>query len=848
MRRVFGWAVVACLITSPLAAAGSGPLWFRCTTSPIDLACNTETYLLPAFKVDASGPVTVTVTAQTGGTITLTVVDSCGLPVHTQSLSFVTGQTSSQYFVFNAAAAGIYRLKTAGDIFGYGRFQFSATSAKFVMPEGINWGPYPDAVAVGSGDSYFYVPAGTSAFTFRVHAGWPLGGPEWGAADVYDSTGTLRLSVPAGQGDRSFSITVPAGSAGGFWRAHLQHSGDLRFYVTGIPAFFAETPEAWFMPDVNVPAGAARAGDVVTGDTELFCSALSIEFLTPDEGAVLATAALTSNSCSHFSFAVPDLAPGPYRVRVRACGSIRTFDFTVVGEPSPDLTVLKTHSSTFKQGDHGRTYSIAVRNAGPVPSSGTVTVTDVLPAKLTATAIAGEGWDCDLAALSCGRSDALGAGSSYPPITLTVNVAEDAPALVTNAVTVSGGGDPYPWNNTAQDPTTIVLRIPTTLTVASTPEAAATGTTVTVTAHVSPSSVTGNVDFEINGTPAGSVSLSNGVASMTTSFAVPGSHIVSASYAGDSDYRASSGSLTIWAYGEHRQAGTGDFDGDGKSDVLWRNVATGEVGLWLMNGTAIGAGGAVGAAPIANTIAGVGDFDHDGRSDILWRDPGGGVGMWLMNGLTIAGGGYAGGGPVTTKIAGVGDFNGDGFDDILFQSGDPAGPFGAAFGIWIMHGSTIVGSKLVVQLQGFEIQGIGDFDGDGASDLLFRDGTGAHYACLMNGFVIKGWLAFGTLVPSWDAGGTRIVAGTGDFDGDGKDEILLRDRSGAVSVFKASAVPVASVPFALTVSGTGDYDGDGKADVLWSDTTCGVGVWLMNGKTIVSAGLLASAPPLHEIQ
>jgi hypothetical protein len=47
-------------------------------------------------------------------------------------------------------------------------------------------------------------------------------------------------------------------------------------------------------------------------------------------------------------------------------------------------------------------------------------------------------------------------GSSYEPITLTVNVAADAPGALTNTATVSGGGDQNTSNNTSTDPTTII--------------------------------------------------------------------------------------------------------------------------------------------------------------------------------------------------------------------------------------------------------------------------------------------------------------------------------------------------------------------------------------------------------
>ena len=84
-----------------------------------------------------------------------------------------------------------------------------------------------------------------------------------------------------------------------------------------------------------------------------------------------------------------------------------------------------------------------------------VTVTDALPAGLTATAISGTGWTCTLGSLSCNRTDALGASASYAPVTVTVNVAANAPASVTNNATVSGGGELNTANDSASDPTTI---------------------------------------------------------------------------------------------------------------------------------------------------------------------------------------------------------------------------------------------------------------------------------------------------------------------------------------------------------------------------------------------------------
>ena len=125
-----------------------------------------------------------------------------------------------------------------------------------------------------------------------------------------------------------------------------------------------------------------------------------------------------------------------------------------------DLTIVKSHTGNFRQGDSAGIYTITVSNAGPGATAGTVTVADDLPAGLTATAISGTGWSCTLGTLTCTRSDALAAGASYPAITLTVNVAGNAASSVTNTAVVSGGGELNTANNTASDPTPITSTLP----------------------------------------------------------------------------------------------------------------------------------------------------------------------------------------------------------------------------------------------------------------------------------------------------------------------------------------------------------------------------------------------------
>jgi uncharacterized protein (TIGR03437 family) len=118
------------------------------------------------------------------------------------------------------------------------------------------------------------------------------------------------------------------------------------------------------------------------------------------------------------------------------------------------LSVSKTHSGNFAAGQNRATYVITVSNAaGAGATNGTVTVTETLPAGMTLVSMVGTGWTCPgTAANNCTRSDSLASGTSYVPITVTVNVAGNAPATVINQVSVSGGGSP---NATATDPTNV---------------------------------------------------------------------------------------------------------------------------------------------------------------------------------------------------------------------------------------------------------------------------------------------------------------------------------------------------------------------------------------------------------
>ena len=99
-------------------------------------------------------------------------------------------------------------------------------------------------------------------------------------------------------------------------------------------------------------------------------------------------------------------------------------------------------------------------------------------------------------------------------------------------------------------------------------------------------------------------------------------------------------------------AGTGDFNGDGKGDILWKDNA-GNVAIWLLNGLSVLQAGGLGNVGTSWNVAETGDYNRDGKSDILWRDTSGNTAIWFMNGLTIGSPAGLGNIPTTWTVQGM---------------------------------------------------------------------------------------------------------------------------------------------------------------------------------------------------
>ncbi|MFC5354347.1 FG-GAP-like repeat-containing protein [Azospirillum himalayense] len=216
--------------------------------------------------------------------------------------------------------------------------------------------------------------------------------------------------------------------------------------------------------------------------------------------------------------------------------------------------------------------------------------------------------------------------------------------------------------------------------------------------------------------------------------------------------------------------GQGDFDGDGKADLLFRNKTTQQVGVWLMDGTKVRRAELIDSIPNSWETAAVGDFTGDGRADVAWRNSDGQVGIWTMNGTTLQLAQAVGDAPLAWEIKGAADFDNDGRSDLLFRNKDSG-----QVAIWRMNEQAQVVSGSVVSANpgtAWEISGIADFTNDGRGDLLWRNKTTGQVALWrMDGdSMVKAELIQG-IGNNWE------IQSTGDYNNDGSEDVLWRNTT-----------------------------------------------------------------------
>lgn len=216
-------------------------------------------------------------------------------------------------------------------------------------------------------------------------------------------------------------------------------------------------------------------------------------------------------------------------------------------------------------------------------------------------------------------------------------------------------------------------------------------------------------------------------------------------------------------------------DDNVRSDILWRNGTTGATEIWRMN---LNRRDRIDPIPAPSTswlLSGTA-LNRDGAAEIVWRNRTSGLhSVWVMDGTTrVSSYGFASRTDLNWQIRGYADFDGDGNPDVLWQNQTTR-----TSEIWLMNRSTILSTVSLPSVASsfWQIQGVGDLNGDDDIDILWRyqgsdTNAGNSVVWLMNGTTRSASAA----LPR-DTNLNKRFQGFGDFNGDGRNDLLLRNFS-----------------------------------------------------------------------
>jgi hypothetical protein len=143
----------------------------------------------------------------------------------------------------------------------------------------------------------------------------------------------------------------------------------------------------------------------------------------------------------------------------------------------------------------------------------------------------------------------------------------------------------------------------------------------------------------------------------------------------------------------------------------------------------------------------------------------------------------------------------------------------------------------------WKVFGLADFNGDGKTDILFQRDDGSLQVWMMDGITR---ITIAPLRPSADTNLLWNVVGTGDFNGDGKPDIVFHHETlgyvriwlmdGITRITSSYITPNGLVNTAWVPRAIGDYNDDGKPDIVWLNNTSGLmAAWYMDGFNRIGA-------------
>jgi Matrixin len=227
-------------------------------------------------------------------------------------------------------------------------------------------------------------------------------------------------------------------------------------------------------------------------------------------------------------------------------------------------------------------------------------------------------------------------------------------------------------------------------------------------------------------------------------------------------------------------AQVGDFNGDGNTDLLWRNVTNGDVGIWLMNGSTIRQTGIVSNPALTWRIVALADLTKQGKTGIVW--------------LNLSTGGYA---------------------------------------IWYLNGTSLQSSATVnLPVGGYPVVFFGDLNHLGETDAVQWEPSSGSLVISRGVTALDFSQTWSTPVSTdW------VLVGLADIQGDGGKQLVWRSqRTGRVAIWFLTSsfivgptVVVAAPPAAWSLRGIGRFNGSSNDNLVWQNSVTGqVAIWNLN--------------------
>jgi hypothetical protein len=257
------------------------------------------------------------------------------------------------------------------------------------------------------------------------------------------------------------------------------------------------------------------------------------------------------------------------------------------------------------------------------------------------------------------------------------------------------------------------------------------------------------------------------------------------------------------------------------NDILWMNTQAHVFSVWQLDGPSVARSFGV-AIPLPSGffIQGRGDFNLDGSQDLLvWDAASGGAEVWFMKGINKTSSVRVGARPRPLKPVAAGDFDSNGVPDILWINTTTK-----SLSIWFLDHDGIFLRSADLAASSRPFSNTGDFDGDGRTDLLFGQ-NGTYEIWFMNGATAVASRTFdvgsaqdlvvGRLVGRPDSIGYHML--------NGDVRLLTVNRTTTTNALAGTGVGQD-----WTLKGIGDPNRDGRGDLQWQRGDGAIGYWQQN--------------------